>query len=224
MRAYRVQSSGNHVGKLISDPGAKRHRWPAAPTRVARRGGRAKAATLVEVMVAMAALSVGATGALSYQWHAVRQARVAHAQITATRVGRLLLEDWKSTGGSTEYSPSNLGMGFSEPLKVPAHWSQGEGAGLGTPLHDGVFGITIDDVVMQVMLTWGDVETDTTAQMTLRQLNVSIKFVEGLERTQDMTPAEYKAQISNPLPSGSLAAYNPATILSTYVRLDASGG
>jgi prepilin-type N-terminal cleavage/methylation domain-containing protein len=184
----------------------------------------ATAVTLVEVMIAMAVLSIAATGALSYQWHAVRQARIAHAQITATRIGRLLLEDWKSTGGSTEYSPGSLGLGFSDPLKVPAHWSQGEGQGLGTPLHDGVFGITVDDVAMQVMLTWADVETDTTAQMTLRQLNVSIKFVEGLEATQDMTPAEYKAQASNPLPSGSLAAYNPATILTTYARLDASGG
>jgi len=175
----------------------------AGAAEVRRRWARA--VCLAEVIAAMAILSIAAVGALGYQYHANKQARVAHAQITATRIGLLLLEDWKSTGGSTEYDPTTLQLGF-ESVFIPGYFSQGQGVGVGTPLHNEAYTITVDNVPLVMMLKWQDVETDTIAEMTLRQLSAVVKFdePEGV--------------------SGSLALYNPAIILTTYVRLDASGG
>jgi len=69
--------------------------------------------TLTEAMVTMVSLAVAAMGGLSYEYLAARHSRIAGAQTTATRTVQLLLEDWKSTGASTEYDPSALGLGFS---------------------------------------------------------------------------------------------------------------
>jgi hypothetical protein len=73
----------------------------------------ASAVSLVEVIIVTAVFAVVTIGALSYQYHAAKNAQIAHAQITATCTAQLLLEDWKSTGGSQSYDPAKLGMGFS---------------------------------------------------------------------------------------------------------------
>lgn len=194
MKEYEVESSAKPLrGTIAGQAGiAAARRWPAA-------------VTLAEVVVAMTVLSIAAVGALGYQYHANRQVRVAHAQITATRIGLLLLEDWKSTGGSTQYDPTALGLGF-ESTFIPQYFSEGQGVGVGTPLRSEAYVITVDNVPLIMVLKWQDVETDAVAKVTLRQLCAVVKFdePEGL--------------------SGSLAAYNPAIVLTTYVRLDASGG
>ncbi len=161
--------------------------------------------TLLEVMVATVVLAIAAVGALGYQYHAARQARVARAQIIATRTGQLLLEDWKSTGGSDDYDPTTLGLGFSS-ISIPQFFTEGQGKGSGAPLHSEAYAITIDGVPMQIVLRWEDIDTDEIAEMTLRQLAVVAKFDEALGQ------------------SGSLAVYDPAILLTSYVRLDASDG
>jgi hypothetical protein len=165
--------------------------------------------TLIEAVVAMVLLAIVVLGALGYQYYAALHARIARAQIVATRTAQLLLEDWKSTGGSTEYDPSTLGLGFSTKLSVPAHWSNGEGGGAGTPLHDGVYAITVDELPMLVMLSWLEVDEDAQAQVKLRQLTVIVNFgtQAALQAGSDVWPA-------------NLAPI----ILTTYVRLDESGG
>jgi type II secretory pathway pseudopilin PulG len=165
----------------------------------------APAVTLAETLAAMSILAIASLGMLQYQYHAINQARVANAQIIATRTGQLLLEDWKSTGGSEDYDPITLGLGF-ETIVIPQYFSQGQGQGVGVPLHNQAYIITVDNIPIQMVLRWQDVETDATAQMTLRELSVTLKFDE---------PENV---------SGSLAAYNPAIVLTGYVRIDASGG
>jgi prepilin-type N-terminal cleavage/methylation domain-containing protein len=73
----------------------------------------AKGFTLVEVMVAVAVTIIVALGTLSYQYYGVRHDRLALAQLAATRLGQLVLEDWKSTGGDPDYDPTTLGLGFT---------------------------------------------------------------------------------------------------------------
>ncbi len=167
----------------------------------AKRPKFAAAVTLVEVMVAMTILTIAALGALSYQYHAAGHVRIARAQSAATHVAQLLLEDWKSTGGSEEYDPSILALGFSSPLPIPFGWDEVKSQELGEPLHDAVYAITIDDLPMLVMLSWEDVAYDATAGLKLRQLAVTVKFgvVNQLENI-------------------------PPVALTTYVRDDASGG
>jgi prepilin-type N-terminal cleavage/methylation domain-containing protein len=79
-----------------------------------------RAMTLVEIMVAVAIIVVAALGTLCYEYLCVDQVHFARAQLAATRVGQLLLEDWKSTGGSPNYNPQDLQMGFTLPPELPA--------------------------------------------------------------------------------------------------------
>ena len=167
----------------------------------AKRLKFATAVTLVEITVAMAVLAIATLGALSYQYFAAGHARIARAQTAATRAAQLLLEDWKSTGGSKEYDPTILAVGFSSPLPIPAKWLDGKILVLAEPLNNAVHAITIDDLPMLVGLRWEDVAYDATADVKLRQLGVTVRF--GVV--------------------GQLESIPPVT-LTTYVRVDASGG
>jgi|SRR3972149_5378567 len=160
--------------------------------------------TLVETLITASIVAIITLGGLSYQYHAARHGRIAEAQITETRTAQLLLEDWKSTGGSHDYDPSSLELGFSGPLQIPAFWSEGEGLGQGSPLHNAVYSITVNGLPMQVMLKWMDVETDSDAKVTLRELTVIARFVEtGVHSTLENLPL---------------------LILTTYVRVDGTSG
>lgn len=170
-----------------------------------KRAKFAAAITLIEVMIATAILVITTSGALSYQYHAARDAQIARAHIAATRTAQLLLEDWMSTGGSREYDPSTLGLGFSPTISVPSHFSLGQGGGLGNPIHDAVHSITVDDIPMLVMLTWRDIAQDAEAQVILRQLGVIVEFSEETKITKRLENIE-------------------SVILTTYVRVSASSG
>jgi hypothetical protein len=171
----------------------------------AKRGKSAAAVTLIEVIVATVVLALTVAGASSYQYHAARDAQIASAHIAATRTAQLLLEDWMSTGGSEEYDPSTLGLGFSPAISIPPHFSQGDGGGLGAPLNDAVHSVTVDETPMLVMLTSRDLAQDTQAQVILRQLGVIVEFAEQGQITEKLKNIE-------------------SVVLTTYVRVCASSG
>jgi hypothetical protein len=171
----------------------------------AKQGKFAAAVSLVEVMVAMAVLAITVAGASSYQYHAARDTQIARAHMAATRTAQLLLEDWMSTGGSSAYDPSSLGLGFSSAVSIPPHFSAGDGGGLGAPLNNAVHSITIDEIPMLVMLTSSDIAQDTQAQVILRQLGVIVEFAEQGQVTQQLENVE-------------------SVVLTTYVRVGASSG
>jgi Tfp pilus assembly protein PilV len=166
------------------------------------------AVTLIEVMVATAILVISSIGALSYQYHSAKDAKKARAQIVATRIAQLLLEDWKSTGGSSEYDPKALGLGFSSPAPVPYYFGDDMGKDLGNPLRDAVYDIKVDDVRMMVMLTWSDVAKDSVSGVLLRQLNVTIVFGSTRQEPSRDNPEENLRPV----------------VLTTYVRVDGAGG
>jgi prepilin-type N-terminal cleavage/methylation domain-containing protein len=115
--------------------------------------------TLVETAIAIAVLSVSALGTLSYQYYAARQSHNATAQLAATRIGQLLLEDWKSVGGKDDYNPTGLNLGFSRDT-------------VGTG-----YIITVDGLRYYVSLdTPTDVDTDTMTDTTLRQIQCTVRW------------------------------------------------
>jgi hypothetical protein len=149
-------------------------------------------------------VTIVALGGLSYQYHAARHARIARAQITATRTAQLLLEDWKSTGGSSEYDPAALGIGisFAGAVSIGSYdWD--------TTLGGGAYSTKIDGLPMVVMLGFRDVESDEGAQVKLRQLTVVIESGEISMETGEFTSA-----------SGLVAR----VVMTTYARADASNG
>jgi len=176
-----------------------------------KRSKLASALILIEVMIAMVVLGIAALGVLSHQYHAAVHARIARAQITGMRTAQLLLEDWKSTGGSEDYDVATLGLGFSSRLSIPPQWSQGQGQGLGSPLHDSAHSVIVDDLPMLMVLRWQDVAHDTITEVKLRQLTVIVKLGE-IDAHGDLVFSE------------SYLENIPPIILTTYARVDASGG
>ncbi len=164
--------------------------------------------TLVEQVVAAAILTIAALGALQYEYFAAGHARIAQVQTAAARVAQLLIEDWKSTAGSVEYDPSALGLGFSNAGSAPADFTTA--GGLGGTLNDAVYSITLCDMPLLVMLKYADVDQDTVAQTTLRQLAVVVRY--GQAGSGGITAPDPKFDDLTPI------------ILVTYVRLDATDG
>lgn len=116
--------------------------------------------TLVEVMLAAAVIVVAALGTLCYEYLCVDHIRFARVQMAATRVGQLVIEDWKSTGGSSDYDPEDLAMGFRVP--PGAVW--------------GDYMTVIDDVPLYIGMSQSDVARDDFAGVTLRRIDVSIRW------------------------------------------------
>ncbi len=201
----RLGSRTAGISEMLREWITTRHHADNRRFRVCRKRW-ASGATLVEVAVASAILVVGALGALRYEYYAVGQGQIARAQIAATHAASLLLADWKSTGGSVDYDPSRLGLGFSSPRTAPADFGAPEG--LGNVLNEAVYTIRQDDVPLTVMLKYLDVNQDAQAEATLRQLAVVVR---------------YRAAGSEPDPDDRLVGLPPVT-LATYVRLDATNG
>jgi prepilin-type N-terminal cleavage/methylation domain-containing protein len=122
------------------------------------RQKREHGVTLIEVMVAMAVLAIAALGALSYQYHSAKHSRIAKLEMTATRTAQLLLEDWKSSGGASNYDPSTLGIGITKDPESE------------------YYKIEVDDLPMYIRLMYKDIATDTAAGVTLREISVITRW------------------------------------------------
>ena len=145
--------------------------------------------TLIEVMIAMVVLVIIVFGALNYQYYAALHVRAALAQMTATRTAQLLVDDWKSVGGSAEYDPKNLHLGF-----------------IRSDSQDADYEVKVDDLPMYIRLSYNDVEHDEEAQITMRKITVQVNW-----------------RNDHKVPTGQ-AEEEASMEMSTYVRVDASGG
>jgi prepilin-type N-terminal cleavage/methylation domain-containing protein len=164
--------------------------------------------TLIEQAVAAAVLAIAALGALQYEYFAAGHVRIASVQTAAARAAQLLIEDWKSTGGSDEYDPTSLGLGFTNAGEVPADFTIA--TGLGTAMNGSVYSITLGDMPILMMLAQADVDEDPVANIILRQIAVIVRY--GRSGSGGIT-----------VPDSRFAGL-PAMTFVTYVRLDATDG
>jgi prepilin-type N-terminal cleavage/methylation domain-containing protein len=120
-----------------------------------------KGLTLLEAMIAMVMVAVLAIGALSYQYFGIKQLRIAQADLAATRIGQLVLENWKGTGGvdSANYDLTTLGLGFQRPASPT----------------NGNYYITVDGTTYYVWLAYEDKITDSDSGITLRQISATLR-------------------------------------------------
>ncbi|MBC8392815.1 MAG: type II secretion system protein [Deltaproteobacteria bacterium] len=123
--------------------------------------------TLVEVIITIAVLAVISLGTMGYQFHAVQQAKTAQAKMTAMRLGSLILENWRSQGGSDAYDPTALNLGIVELNAGEKYY------------------YVINDVPFYLNLFKKDIDTNSTTGVTLRQLSV---FVQWRADYQEMLP------------------------------------
>lgn len=129
---------------------------------IGQRHNFRKAVTLVEALVAATVVAVLALGGLVYQYLGATHFRIAHAELTATRVGQLVIEDWKGAGAPNleNYDATGLEVGFSKPI-----------AG-----DNSSYLIAVDGITMHLTLSYDDVDVDEDAGVTLRQINVKVQW------------------------------------------------
>jgi len=130
-------------------------------TNLARCLRNKRGMTLVEVMIAVAIVIVAALGTLCYEYLCIDHVRIARAELIATRIGQLLIEDGKSTGGSLDYNPEDLNMGFDLPEDLPTNCVT-----------------VVDGLPMHISITHSDVEggVDTFAGTKLSEINVVVSW------------------------------------------------
>lgn len=143
--------------------------------------------TLLELVIASLILGVIAVGATGYQYQARRMALRANAEMTAARTARMVLDNWKKTGGDENFDPVSLKMGFAKDAK------------------GGDYNITVDGLKMLVSLDYSDIEQDTVAMITLRQIECEVRW------RSDFKPDTVRTE-------------DPRYVISTYVRKDEAGG
>lgn len=149
--------------------------------------------SLIEALIAAAVVSILALGGLVYQYLGATHFHVAHAELTATRVGQLLIEDWKGNGApdTDNYDATELGMGFDKPIDGDNSY----------------YAITVDGLKMHLRLSSEIVpipdNPDTFAGVTLQQISVKIQW------RKDFTSTEL----------AELEDDDPSIILTTYARL-----
>jgi hypothetical protein len=118
-----------------------------------------------------------------------------------------------SAGGSTAYNPSVLRLGFVSH-SLPYEFTQSLWTAMGFVLNNSSYTISINDTPMMLVLFWKDVDYDSTAEITLRQLTVVVRglYEEGVDRSYTPTPLTVTSGLTEPV------------ILTTYIRLDAASG
>jgi prepilin-type N-terminal cleavage/methylation domain-containing protein len=168
--------------------------------RIGRNKKLSKAFTLTEIMVAMVIICVAAVGVLDYQYNSLKQSRFAQVQLTASRTAQLLIEDWKSQGGSSTYDPTKLNMGFVSSTGTTEFLGGQSVSGI---LNNAIYSITINKVPLKIVLVYSDVAEDEISQTTLRQLTAIIKWRTG-----------------EAMGGGGQSLCTTPVTLSTYVRLD----
>lgn len=119
---------------------------------------RYRAFTLLELVITMLILIILSVGAMMYQYFAMRLAMRAKAEIIVARTARLILDNWKKTGGDENFDLSELDPAFT--------------AASGTDKYQ----ITIDDLPMTAEISWQDIDTDNQALVTLRQIQTTIRW------------------------------------------------
>lgn len=117
--------------------------------------------TLLETAIAIAIVTICVLGALSYQYHSARQMRIAHCELAATRVGQMVIEDWKAAGGNSDYDPLYMDIGFA---RNPT----------GTD-----YSIIVDGTRFYVSLDSSQVDYDDFSGVALKEIVCNVRWRDG---------------------------------------------
>ena len=115
--------------------------------------------TLIEVMVSMLVIMIILIGAVSYMYGCAWNARRADVRITATRLGQLLLDSWKTTGSVDEgiwdveaFNPADADFYSILPNDIG---TTADGVpGVGTELRNTRYEVTIDGAHYFITLSY----------------------------------------------------------------------
>jgi prepilin-type N-terminal cleavage/methylation domain-containing protein len=147
---------------------------------------RRRGVTLIEIIVAMVVIVIAVMGAMGYRYYSILDARKAKVKMTAARVGSMLLENWKGTGGHSEagdeYDPELLGYGSRLILEHTSTSTAGAPSGFSS---FGTYRIAADGSNYLAILSYSD---DTATN--LRTLNIALawpqKYPSGTFTSEDL--------------------------------------
>ena len=103
---------------------------------------RVRGLTLIEVVLATVIIAIAAIGALSYEYHGVKQMQIAKAHSAAVRIGYFLLEDWKANGGNALYATNSHGVTSPDDLDMGFRYIGGK-----------TYKVTVNNIPMRVTLS-----------------------------------------------------------------------
>lgn len=118
------------------------------------RKNRNSGFTLIEVMISMLVIMIIVIGAVSYMYACVWNARRADVQITANRLGQIMLEGWKVSGAGDEilfFDPTDNDFDDYLPEEITAAAGP-PGLSTGTPL--GSYRVKVNNVNLFVTLSY----------------------------------------------------------------------
>ncbi len=131
--------------------------------------------TLIEVIVAAVVIVVAVIGTIGFRYYCALDARKTDVQVTATRIGLLLLEGWKAMGARSATDPYNN----YDPLNLPVVGSEVQitsDVGPDMPTGFNSFGsylVIVDGAYYYAALSYQDEPSND-----LRILNVSVAWPE----------------------------------------------
>ena len=131
-----------------------------------------KGITLIEVMVAAVLVVVAILGAMAYRYVTALDAKKADMQISASRVGLLLIEGWKGSAGSAGFDPTSE---FSAGIVIVNSGSLGLSMPSGfTALNSGQYYEIIENGLYYYATLCYKAEITIPPDIEPRQLNVVV--------------------------------------------------
>lgn len=151
-----------------------------------RKFKRSKGVSLIEIMIAVAILSVTVIGASGYRYYANLDAREADDHIAAARIGLLLCESWRGLKGATDFDPTAY---FGQELAITVDDGFSGFAHMGSTSLTfntlGSYQVMLNGMDYHIVLSWADINP------SLRALNV---VVGRLKSNQRQNQASYSYQ------------------------------
>jgi hypothetical protein len=117
---------------------------------------RNRGLTLIEVMVAAAAIFVVLIGAMNFQMYCARDARKADVRAVAGRLGLLFLENWKAIQGDHNFDPLAVVSYYPAEFTIVNNSANDGGSGYEPALRQFVVRVENINVDYHVTLSYSD--------------------------------------------------------------------
>ena len=138
--------------------------------------------TLIEVMIAMGILMFAVIGAMGYRYYSALDTRKADEQITAGRIGQMLLEGWRGGGGRNMGDPYNsfnpVNLSVPDAQLLIANGSSGPPVPSGFTSFGSTYRVMSEGARYYATLSYKDEDLNGDGTLDMRILNAEVAWIE----------------------------------------------